>query len=492
MLNGEGDGSPALVSARLPSGFQDVFAEDLLARQRMIASICDVYARFGFAPLETPAAEYVEVLGKYLPESDEPQGGIFALRDDDGQWIALRYDLTAPLSRVVAQYGQQLPSPYRRYQVSPVWRREKPGPGRFRQFYQCDFDTVGSASPAADAEVCAVLCAAMEAVGIGRGDYQVRVNNRKVLNGVLEAAGISGDAMQLAVLRAIDKLDRVGMDGVRELLGRGRKDPSGDFTEGAGLSAEQAEAVLEFVGVDGRDGADTCAKLRALVAASRVGGEGVDELERIVELLDAEGLGPDQVKIDPTVVRGLGYYTGPVFEAALTFDVTDEEGVPRRFGSVAGGGRYDDLVERFTGGKVPATGASIGVDRLLSALRVLGRGADALQGPVVVTVLDASRLTEYQRMARELRDSGIPAELYLGDGGFRAQLKYADKRHAPVVVIAGEDEFARGEVSIKDLRLGAQLSREIKDRDEWRKGQPAQISASRETLVETVRRIVGP
>jgi histidyl-tRNA synthetase len=491
MPNAQGDGSP-LVSARLPSGFQDTFAEDLLARQQMISAISEVYARFGFSPLETPAMEYVEVLGKYLPESDEPQGGIFALRDDDEQWIALRYDLTAPLSRVVAQYGQQLPSPYRRYQVSPVWRREKPGPGRFRQFYQCDFDTIGSASPAADAEVCAVLCAALEAVGIDRGDYQVRVNNRKVLNGVLESTGISGDALQLAVLRAVDKLDRVGLDGVRELLGVGRRDPSGDFTQGAGLSEAQAQAVLEFVRVEGRDGADACAKLRTLVAGSRIGGEGVDELERIVELVDAAGLESDQVKIDPTVVRGLGYYTGPVFEAALTFDITDEDGVPRRFGSVAGGGRYDDLVERFTGEQVPATGASIGVDRLLSALRVLGRGTDAAQGPVVVIVLDAGRLPEYQRMASELRESGIAAELYLGSGGFRAQLKYADKRGSPVAVIAGEDEFARGEVSIKDLRLGAQLSRDIKDRDEWRKGQPAQVSASRDKLVEVVRTMVGP
>jgi histidyl-tRNA synthetase len=218
----------------------------------------------------------------------------------------------------------------------------------------------------------------------------------------------------------------------------------------------------------------------------------VGELERIVELLEAGNLGSDQVKIDPTVVRGLGYYTGPVFEAALTFNVTDEDGVPRRFGSVAGGGRYDDLVERFTGEKVPATGASIGVDRLLSALRVLGRSTDAAQGPVVVTVLDAHRLPKYQRMASELRAAGIAAELYLGSGGFRAQLKYADRRGAPAVVIAGEDEFARGEVSIKDLRLGAQLSREIKDRDEWRKGQPAQVSAPREKLVEVVRTMVGP
>ncbi len=480
---------------RTPPGFMDVFSGDVTSRQEMIDVICGVYRRFGFAPLETSAIEYLDVLGKFLPESDEPEGGVFALKDDDDQWISLRYDLTAPLSRVVAQYANELPSPYRRYQVGPVWRREKPGPGRFRQFYQCDFDTVGTSSVAADAEVCAVLTEALSALGIDPSDFEIRVNNRKVLNGVLETIGVAADGdQQLTVLRAIDKLDRLGMDGVRELLGEGRKDASGDFTEGAGLSPEHVDTVLGFVGSG--EGAssrgEVCERLAALVGGSEVGREGVEELSQINRLLESMNLPSSVVKFDPTVVRGLGYYTGPVFEATLTFEITDEKGQKRSFGSVAGGGRYDDLVTRFTGTEVPATGASIGVDRLRAALKALGKvDTGAGIGPVVVTVMDKDRLDAYQGMVSELRDAGIAAELYLGSKGFRAQMKYADKRLAPAVIIAGGDEFDRGEVSIKDMRLGAELSKEIADREEWRKGQPAQKAYPRGELLSAVKAILG-
>lgn len=478
---------------RQPAGFADSFAADVTARRRMIDTITSVYARFGFEPLETPAMEYLDVLGKYLPEADQPDLGVFALRDDDEQWLSLRYDLTAPLSRVVAQYGNELPKPYRRFQVGPVWRREKPGPGRFRQFTQCDFDTVGSASPAADAEACAVLAAALGELGIRPGEFEIRVNNRKVLNGILERAGVSDDpAARTTVLRAIDKLDRLGIDGVRELLGKGRKDPSGDFTRGADLAPDQIEAVIAFLGAAGSDRVATCEIFRALVGSSAVGAEGVEELERIDALLTAMGLGSDVVKFDPGLVRGLAYYTGPVFEAVLTVETVDDAGRRVSFGSVAGGGRYDDLVERFTGDKVPATGASIGVDRLLAALRLLGRvDVSDADTPIVVTVMDAPRLADYQKMTSELREAGIRAELYLGAGGFRAQMKYADKRRAPFVVIAGEDEFARGEVTIKDMRLGAALAKDIADREAWRKGQPAQRSVARADLVRTIREMLG-
>ncbi len=483
---------------QVPRGFRDIFAGDLEARHRMIEVIREVYALHGFEPLETPALEFVEVLGKYLPESDTPAGGIFALRDDDDRWIALRYDLTAPLSRVVAQYGPELSSPLRRYQIGPVWRQEKPGPGRFREFYQCDFDTVGTDSLAADAEVCAVLAAGLSALGIAPGDFRIRVNNRKVLNGVLDRVGLAGDdtaegqRSRLTVLRAIDKLDRLGREAVAELLGPGRRDESGDFTPGAGLTSDQAAPVLEFIDAGADDRAEVCRNLRELVGESEVGLEGVREFSIIDGLLDSMGLGSDQVVFDPSVVRGLAYYTGPVFEAELTFEVADEEGTVRPFGSVAGGGRYDDLVERFTGTKVPATGASIGLDRLLAALRASERveGGERL-GPVVVTVMDPERLTDYQRMVAELRGAGLAAELFLGRGGFRKQLKYADKRRAPVAVIAGGNEFEAGEVSLKDLRLGAKLSKKIKDRDEWRKGQPAQVSVLRADLVAEVRRMIG-
>ncbi len=480
---------------RTPAGFPDVFAEDVLERNRMIDAITAVYRRYGFSPLETPGIEYLDVLGKFLPESDEPEGGVFAFRDDDEEWISLRYDLTAPLSRVYAQYANELPSPYRRYQVGPVWRREKPGPGRFRQFYQCDFDTVGSDSIATDAEACAVLAAAVEALGIARSDFEVRVNNRKILNGVLETIGIPLEgALQINVLRAVDKLDRLRIDGVRELLGNGRKDESGDFTKGAKLADAQIEKVLAFVaaGEGANDRLAVIDRLAALVEASPVGTEGVEELRQMHALLDCMGLPSQVVKFDPTVVRGLGYYTGPVFEAVLTFEIVDEKGNKRSFGSVAGGGRYDDLVTRFTGTRVPAAGGSIGIDRLRAALSALkAEAASQTLGPVVVTAMDKGRILDYQRMVGELRAAGIDAEMYLGSKGFKAQMKYGDKRKAKVVIIAGEDEFARGEISIKDMRLGAEMAKDIDDRDTWRKAQPAQQSVPRADLVRVVSEILN-
>ena len=481
---------------RIPRGLQDHFADAVLARRRMMGTIQEVYQRYGYDPLETPALEYVDVLGKFLPESDEPDGGVFSLRDDDEQWIALRYDLTAPLSRVFAQYKQTLPTPFRRYQMGPVYRQEKPGPGRFREFYQCDFDTVGTSSVTADAEVCAVLSECFEALGIGRGNYVVRVNNRKVLNGVLDALSLpeddwnSGQVTRLTVLRAIDKMDRLGSDGVRLLLGDGRKDESGDFTKGAGLSPDQIDIVMAYVETDAADRSAVCERLGELVGSSAVGAEGVDEMRQIDALLTAQDLGSDRVVFDPSVVRGLAYYTGPVFEAELTFQVEDE-GEVRPFGSVAGGGRYDDLVKRFTGSEVPATGASIGVDRLLAALTHLGKVERSVRHkPVVVTVMDRDHLTDYQTMVGELRRAGVSAEMYLGTSGFKAQMKYADKRQAPIAVIAGSDEFERGEVQLKDLVLGQEMSKEIQDREEWTASRPAQVTASRDGLVEAVRKML--
>ena len=377
--------------------------------------------------------------------------------------------------------------------MGPVWRNEKPGPGRFRQFYQCDADTVGTASMAADAEICAMLSDTLEAVGIARGDYVIRINNRKVLNGVMEVAGLAGDSKQAErgiVLRAIDKLDRLGPDGVRALLGAGRKDESGDFTEGAGLNETQAEVVMGFMDAKRADGAATVTRLRELVAGSQVGTTGVNELQTIADLLQAAGYGADRVVIDPSVVRGLGYYTGPVYEAELTFEVTDEKGRPRNFGSVAGGGRYDDLVKRFTGQEVPATGISIGVDRLLAALRATGRTGSEAPGPVVVTVMDRDRMADYQAMVAELRNAGIRAEVYLGNPkNFGNQLKYADKRGSPVAIIEGGDERERGVVQIKDLILGAKIA-ETATHDEWVEN-PSQFEVARGEMLAKVQEILG-
>jgi histidyl-tRNA synthetase len=491
-----GEKAPRRPKAETPKGFRDYFGADVAERKAMLDAIASVYHRHGFDPLETSAVETVEALGKFLPDVDRPNEGVFGWQDEDGDWLALRYDLTAPLARVAAQFRNDLPSPYRRYAMGPVWRNEKPGPGRFRQFYQCDADTVGSASVAADAEICAMLADALEEVGIPRGDYIVRVNNRKVLNGVMEVAGVldPSDPEKFAhergiVLRAIDKLDRLGVEGVRALLGEGRKDESGDVTKGAGLGADQAEIVMGFMAAKRDTGAETVARLRALVGASTLGIEGVDELETIAALLAAQGYGPDRIVIDPSVVRGLGYYTGPVFEAELTFEILDEKGRKRQFGSVAGGGRYDDLVKRFTGQSVPATGVSIGVDRLLAALRAKGRAGGETAGPVVVTVMDRDRMADYMAMAAELRRAGIRAEVYLGNPkNFGNQLKYADKRASPVAVIQGSSEAEKGTVILKDLVLGAKIAAGA-SLEEW-KQRPAQREIPRAELVAAVRQML--
>ncbi|GFE63390.1 histidine--tRNA ligase [Litoreibacter roseus] len=482
--------------AETPKGFRDYFGAEVAQRKAMLDQIATVYHRYGFDALESSAVETVEALGKFLPDVDRPNEGVFAWQEED-DWLALRYDLTAPLARVYAQHRNDLPTPYRRYAMGPVWRNEKPGPGRFRQFYQCDADTVGAASVAADAEICAMLSDTLEAVGIPRGDYIVRVNNRKVLNGVMEVAGILDptDPEKFStergiVLRAIDKLDRLGPDGVRALLGEGRKDDSGDFTKGAGLANEQVDVVMSFMEAKRADGAATVARLKELVSNSTIGQSGVQELETIAELMAAQGYASDRIEIDPSVVRGLGYYTGPVFEAELTFEIEDEKGRPRQFGSVAGGGRYDDLVKRFTGQEVPATGISIGVDRLLAALHAKGRLDKAAVGPVIVTVMDRDRMGAYQSIVGDLRNAGIRAEVYLGNPkNFGNQLKYADKRNAPVAIIQGSDEAERGVVQVKDLVLGAKIA-ESASHEEW-KAQPAQREVALADLIAELRKMLG-
>ncbi|GAB5437392.1 histidine--tRNA ligase [Falsiruegeria mediterranea] len=480
--------------AATPKGFRDYFGSEVTQRTQMLQQIAHVYHQYGFDALESSAVETVEALGKFLPDVDRPNEGVFAWQEFDeggnGDWMALRYDLTAPLARVYAQHRNDLPTPYRRYAMGPVWRNEKPGPGRYRQFYQCDADTVGTASMAADAEICAMLSDTLETVGIPRGDYLVRVNNRKVMNGVLEVMGLGDDqAARDNVLRTIDKFDKVGEAGVRELLTKGRLDASGAFIDGVGLTDDQAEPVIAFLTSKSADAAGTLANLRAAVGASKVGAEGINELEQIGELLAAGGYGSDRIEIDPSVVRGLGYYTGPVYEAELTFEIFDEKGRKRQFGSVSGGGRYDDLVKRFTGQEVPATGVSIGVDRLLAALREKGRIQAQETGPVVVTVMDRDRMADYQAMVSELRNAGIRAEVYLGNPkNFGNQLKYADKRNSPIAVIEGGSEKEAGVIQIKDLILGAKIA-ESATLEEW-KERPSQFEVPRGDLVAKVREIL--
>jgi histidyl-tRNA synthetase len=479
--------------ARLPKGLQDISAQEIRATNAMLGTIRGVFESCGFEPLDTPAIEYTDALGKFLPDHDRPNEGVFSFKDDDEQWLSLRYDLTAPLARYVAENYQTLPKPFRRYQSGFVWRNEKPGPGRFRQFMQFDADTVGAASVAADAELCMLAADTLEALGIKRGDYTVKIGSRKILDGVLERASVKADdtAKHLTVLRAIDKLDRLGVEGVRALLGKGRKDESGDFTKGANLDAKHIEAIIGFVEASGGDRDKTLAGLSELVEGSAIGEEGISEVAVMHELLAAAGFASDRVVVDPSVVRGLEYYTGPVFEADLTPPIVDERGQNVRLGSVASGGRYDGLVDRFTGEKVPATGVSVGVSRLLFGLQLLGKYKEsAAQGPVVVLVFDKDRMADYQKIAQDLRAGGIRAELYLGSSGMKAQMKYADKRGAPCVVIQGGDEKERGEVQIKDLILGATLTN-TEDRDEYLKKQAeAQFAVPEADLVTAVRKVL--
>jgi histidyl-tRNA synthetase len=482
--------------ARLPKGFQDIGADEIRRTGAMLAKIGAVYESYGFEPIETPAFEYTDALGKFLPDTDRPNEGVFSMQDEDEQWMSLRYDMTAPLARHVAENYQDIAKPYRRYTWGPVWRNEKPGPGRFRQFMQFDADTVGTDNIAADTEICMLAADTMEALGIQRGQYLIKINSRKVLDGVLEGIGIDAanpdDAgRRLIVLRALDKLDRLGMDGVRLLLGPGRKDKSGDFTPGAGLNDAAIQTALKFLGGARQSRKETVAALGELVSASDAGREGVAELGELDALLTAAGFAEDRIIIDPSIVRGLDYYTGPVFEAELTFEARNEDGQLVRFGSVGGGGRYDDLVARFTGQRVPATGFSIGVSRLQVALAHLGKQETGkVLAPVVVLVMDRDRQPLYQRMVQDLRLAGIRAEMYLGTSGMKAQMKYADKRGAPCVVIQGEDELAVGEIQIKDLAEGLRLSESIEDSAEWRDARPAQFSVPEAELVTAVKGVL--
>src|SRR5262245_16592128 len=503
------------LKARLPRGLADRGPAEIAATRRMLETIREVYERYGFEPVETPAIEYTDALGKFLPDQDRPNEGVFSFQDDDEQWLSLRYDLTAPLARYVAENFDALPKPYRSYREGFVFRNEKPGPGRFRQFMQFDADTVGSASMAADT---------MEALGIPRGSYVVKVNNRKVLDGVLESIGLGAEAnagKRLSVLRAIDKYDRLGIEGVRQLLGAGREDESGDFTRGAELSDEQNLGIRTYLTTAYREGSpelsdkgrsrgETSPILnfpgeetwpseqvsfrawRGNVNDSQTGIQGVAELEEMARLCRAAGYGPGRIMFESSVVRGLEYYTGPVYEVDLTFAVEDNHGKPIRFGSVGGGGRYDGLIARFRGEPVPATGFSIGVSRLMAALQHLGKIASKPEpGPVVVTVFEKERIADYHKMVATLRNAGIRAELYLGSGKMGPQLKYADKRGAPCVVIQGGDEKAKGEVQIKDLIEGAKAAAAIASNQEWRASRPAQFAVPQDKLVDAVREVLA-
>jgi len=486
------------IKPQRPRGFEDLSGNDLTELNRLRDSIQKTYSLYGFDALETGIIEYSNVIGSFLPDQDRPNEGVFSFEDDDNKWVSLRYDLTSGLARYVAENYDSLPKPYRRYQSGWVFRNEKPGPGRFRQFFQIDADSIGSDNPLSDAEMCMMFSDAIESTGIERGDYVIRLNNRKILDGIIDSLNISGNEsgsdINLAIMRSIDKLDRLGLKGVEQLLGEGRKDESGDYTKGAGLENSSIKEILLFLeyGIDSKNlnRKKSLENLSKQFGSNDVFSEAIEELDQISSIIDVAGYDEKRIIVDPSVVRGLGYYTGPVYEADLTFDIETNNSL-EKFGSVGGGGRYDDLITRLKGARVPSTGISVGVSRLSSALKYLKKqNINKEKLSVVVLVMDKEKRSLYYKIASQLRSAGIPSECYVGDGGMKAQLKYADKRQARLALILGEDEEASSSITIKDLMAGKEASGEILDNEEWRSGKVSQKTVSLDSLVEEIKTLL--
>ena len=469
-----------------PKGFRDYFHPYLKLRDRVLKTISETYELYGFEKLETPAVETLDALGKFLPDVDRPNEGVFAWKDHLNDWLALRYDLTAPLARAFSQHRNNITLPYKRYSYGPVWRNEKPGPDRFRQFYQCDADVVGSNSFIADSEMCMMVFDALERLEFDHQDFCTRISNRKLLSGLIE--NISADKnksnidFEGSIFRAIDKLDRLGEEGVRSLLGKGRKDESGDFTEGVNLTESQIDLILEFLNISGLDADKTLKKIETLTKNSATGSQGLEELKNITEVLLKRGYPESIFRIDPSVVRGLGYYTGTVFET----EFVEQSNSLKSIGSISGGGRYDNLVSRFTGQLVPATGVSLGVDRIILNLEKNSNKSREVSLPVVVTIMDKKFIDFYSKIVSEFRQNGIAADLYLGNPkDFGKQIKYADSRNALYAIVAGSEEIEKNIVQVKDLRLGKSLSKNIQSNEQW-KEQPAQFPVKIQDLIKTI------
>ena len=466
-----------------PRGFRDNFHFYLKKRDEVLEVVNRIYELYGFERLETPAIETVDALGKFLPDTNRPNEGVFAWQDESESWLALRYDLTAPLARAFSQHRNTLQVPYKRYSFGPVWRNEKPGPDRFKEFYQFDADIVGSSSFMADAEMCFIVFDVLKELGFSINEYSTRISNRKILSGLIQAIKLAdvtvlGD-IELVVFRAIDKLDRLGLEGVKSLLGKGRTDSSGDFTEGANLSSGQIDTIISFLQITNSDPYQTLEEMAGFIGDSEIGKAGLGELRDITDTLLSKDRSNISFKIDPSVVRGLAYYTGPVFETELSTPT-------KSLGSISGGGRYDDLVSRFTGQKVPSTGVSIGIDRIVSFLNERDSDQEKAVVDVIVTVMDKNLMKHYLKIAADLRENGINTDLYVGNPkDFGKQIKYADARGAAFAIVAGTNEVEENIVQIKDLKLGRKLSAGISSNEEW-KEQPAQFPVKREALIENI------
>lgn len=506
-------------------GFRDITPEQNLLRQFIIDKATEVYRRFGFSRYDTPIMEYAECLGKYLPDADTVAQGVYSFKnpeeepvfDTNGRemrdaenrvimenhFVALRYDLTAPLARVYAEslWQQHLRGEiqgktnlFRRYQYGPVFRFEaKLDPGRFREFWQMDFDTVGAEDVSADAENCMILSQALENIGLKRGTYLIKINNRKIVNGLLAFTGITDKEQEMAVMRVIDKLDKIGIDAVAKELGKGRVDEtSGAQIPGLNIEQKYVDIIIQFIkDFETRASrAEVLAKLKAKPAFENpTYKEGVDELEKIDTILAQLGYNEEVAILDPGMVRGLGYYTGPIYEVESLQTYKDEKGRERRVGSICGGGRYDGLVENLLGVKVPATGASIGVDRLAELLTLTQQAQINYDGPVIIIAFDDSLMPLYQKTAMQLRSAGIDTEIYYGaKRGLKHQMAYADRNNSTLAVIIGSNEAEKGVATIKNLRLGKQLAETIADKNEWK--NKVQQEVKLEDIAKEIKKIL--
>ena len=470
-------------TSELPNGFADRQEEELLIRDLLISNIKKIMSKYGFQYLETPSFEYTDSIGKFLPDKDRPSEGVFSF-EDEKKWLSLRYDLTAPLARYAAKNFDSLPRPFKRFQLGTVWRNEKPGPGRFREFLQFDADYIGTSNLFSDAELCFLISEILNSCGLEKSEFIIKISNRKLSKGLLEKLNITDEQKQSITLRAIDKLDRVGVEGVQYLLGKGRKDKSGDFTKGAELEESQIKEIIKFLNIKNLSDKNF-EKIREIAADNESMNNGIKELELMEKYFLLFNF--TNYIFDPTVVRGLEYYTGPIFEANLTFGVKNNKGQEIEFGSVGGGGRYDDLVKRFNNQDCPSTGISVGLDRLIYAILQKNKIKAEKKNPVLICVFDEKYMDFYIKILNVLRSKNISAEIYSGSSNIKSQFKYADKRGCDFVILCGDDEVSKNVVTIKNLNVGKQMSENIKDRSEWKQSLEAQKTVAFDQLLNEIK-----
>ena len=470
-------------TSELPNGFADRQEEELLIRDLLISNIKKIMSKYGFQYLETPSFEYTDSIGKFLPDKDRPSEGVFSF-EDEKKWLSLRYDLTAPLARYAAKNFDSLPRPFKRFQLGTVWRNEKPGPGRFREFLQFDADYIGTSNLFSDAELCFLISEILKSCGLGTSEFNIKISNRKLSKGLLEKLNITDEQKQSITLRAIDKLDRVGAEGVQYLLGKGRRDKSGDFTKGAELEESQIKEIINFLNIKNLSDKNF-ERIREIAADNKSMNDGIKELELMEKYFLLFNF--TNYIFDPTVVRGLEYYTGPIFEANLTFGVKNNKGQEIEFGSVGGGGRYDDLVKRFNNQDCPSTGISVGLDRLIYAILQKNKIKAEKKNPVLICVFDEKYMDFYIKILNVLRSKNISAEIYSGSSNIKSQFKYADKRGCDFVILCGDDEVSKNVVTIKNLNVGKQMSENIKDRSEWKQSLEAQKTVAFDQLLNEIK-----